>query len=127
MDKKILLEDFGKAVVRLEDAVNGSITTDLQKAGCIQYFEFSFELAWKSIKVIAEEAGLPDCLSPKSAIQQAFAQHWLDDEDTWLSMLAARNALSHTYSAVLALKHFDRLTSYLNGLRMLLNRLKAIK
>ncbi|MHB8092091.1 MAG: nucleotidyltransferase substrate binding protein [Syntrophales bacterium] len=54
---------------------------DLEKAGCIQYFEFCFELAWKSVRLVAEYQGLGDCSSPKSSLKQAFAHHWIDNRE----------------------------------------------
>jgi len=47
--------DFSEAVARLAEALAAPADSDLLRAGCIQYFEFCFELAWKSIKVFGEE------------------------------------------------------------------------
>jgi nucleotidyltransferase substrate binding protein (TIGR01987 family) len=112
MDKKILLADFARAVERLADALSAPVRGDLEKAGCIQYFEFCFELAWKSIRLAAELQGLGDCSSPKACLKQAFALQWLDHEEIWLDMLSARNRMSHTYNAGEALKVYDRLKVY---------------
>ena len=58
MKANLLLEDFQAALVRLEEALKLDSELDVFKAGCIQYFEFTFELAWKTIKATAEETGL---------------------------------------------------------------------
>lgn len=125
MDKKILLADFARAVERLADALSSPARGDLEKAGCIQYFEFCFELAWKSIRLAAELQGLGDCSSPKACLKQAFASHWIDHEEIWLDMLSARNRMSHTYNAADALKVYDRLKAYEQELEKLLAVLEA--
>jgi nucleotidyltransferase substrate binding protein (TIGR01987 family) len=88
----------------------------------LQYFEFTFELAWKTIKRIADEEGFPDCNSPKSALKAAFSSGWIDDEEIWLSMLSSRNKMSHTYHAEDALGVFDKLPAYADELQRLAGR-----
>lgn len=123
MNKHELLSDFIKAVAQLEVALATPAVNDVIKAGCIQYFEFGFELAWKTIKQYADDEGLDDCNSPKSALKTAFAQQWIDDESIWLEMLAARNKMSHTYSASSALAIFDRLGEFYLALKKLSQKL----
>lgn len=62
-------------------------SSDLHRAGCIQYFEFTFDLAWKSIQSIAAYYGLEPVKSPREAFKVAFAQAWLETQTPWLSML----------------------------------------
>jgi len=124
MDKSVLINGFEQAFKSLNDALASPARSDLEKAGCIQYFEFCFELAWKSIRIVAENQGLGDCSSPKGCLKQAFASHWIDQEDIWLDMLATRNRMSHTYSAVDALAVYDRLREYRDALERLLATLK---
>ncbi len=124
MDKSVLINGFEQALKSLIGALASPARSDLEKAGCIQYFEFCFELAWKSIRIVAENQGLGDCSSPKGCLKQAYALHWIDQEDIWLDMLAARNRMSHTYSAVDALAVYDRLREYLDALEGLLAALK---
>lgn len=126
MDELWILEDFGKALSRLEDALAIPSENELVKAGCIQYFEFCFELAWKSVKIVSSVQALPECLSPKACLKQAFTQGWIDDELKWLEMLEARNRMSHTYDAAEALKIYDGLVSYLADFRKLLASLREI-
>ncbi|NMB76609.1 MAG: hypothetical protein GYA21_15955 [Myxococcales bacterium] len=73
---------------------------------------------------MAGEAGQLDCLSPKAALKQAFANHWIDDEESWLGMLSDRNLMAHTYSAADALTVYQRLSAYLPRLKSLLDALK---
>lgn len=126
MDKRTLLADFGAALDRLEEALRQPPASDLIRAGCIQYFEFTFELAWKSVKVVAEAAGLTDVGSPRASLRQAFRQGWIEDEDPWLAMLEARNRMAHTYAADRALQIYDLLPAFAPQLRRLHTRLNGL-
>jgi nucleotidyltransferase substrate binding protein (TIGR01987 family) len=125
MDKELLLSDYKQALDRLGDALQRDATDDVIKAGCIQYFEFTFELAWKTLKAIAYEYGEQDCNAPKSALKFAFKNDWILDEELWLDMLRARNRMPHTYKASDALEVFQRLPSFYDGLRNLSELLDA--
>jgi len=121
----LALEEYGKAVRELEDALGSAPSTRLEQAGCIQYFEFCFELAWKTIKAFAERHGMSDIVSPRDCLKAAFALHWIDDEAVWLEMLESRNKMSHTYDSESALVVYDRLGSFLPVLQSLTARLES--
>ena len=125
MDKNWILADFESAIEQLDSALAEPAAKDIIKAGCIQYFEFSFELAWKSIKVVSGSLGQADCLSPKGCLKQGFTNGWINSEEIWLEMLQARNAMSHTYNARHALKIYASLGRFLPELKSLLKKLKS--
>ena len=120
-----IVDDFSAALAQLRDALEEPARLDLIKAGCIQYFEFSFELGWKACKVVSAEQGLPDCLSPKACLRQAFTQGWIEDETVWLEMLDARNRMAHTYDARKALEIYESLPRFHSALQKLLNTLQS--
>lgn len=125
MNRSLLLNDYEKAVENLAEALASDHDTDLEKAGCIKYFELCFEIAWKSVKAVSEEMGL-ESSSPKSSLKNAFANKWIDNEEIWLAMLNARNLMSHTYNAATALKIYTQLKEYLHALKKLLDTLKTL-
>ena len=127
MDSNDLLNDLVRALAELEDALLLPAENDVIKAGCIQYFEFTFELAWKTVKRFAEDEGISDCNSPKAALKVAFACGWINEEEVWLDMLSSRNKMSHTYSASSALQIFDKLPRYANVLKKLTTRFSDMK
>ena len=70
----------------------------LEKEGIIQRFEFTLELAWKTLKDKMEYDGLIiDKISPKMVLKQAFQAKYLNNIELWLEMIDDRNLLSHTY------------------------------
>jgi nucleotidyltransferase substrate binding protein (TIGR01987 family) len=119
------MDDYDRALARLAEALRVATNDEVYRAGCIQYFEFCFELAWKTIKTFAEQAGVLKCVSPKSCIQHAFSAGWIDDEETWLAMLAARNQMTHTYDILGAFDGYESLPRFLAELRHLYAYLQA--
>ena len=123
---KLVFEDYKKAVSHLQKALSRKADDELLQAGCLKYFEFCFELAWKSVKEAAAGEGLPECLSPKACLKQAFALGWITDEKAWLSMLEARNLMSHTYQAEQALQVYQKLPLYLEEFKTLQKELDKL-
>ena len=119
MNNSPVLSDFEKSLRQFEKALTVPANDDLIKAGCIQYFEFCFELAWKSIQVLVRKQGLSDCLSPKACLREAFTNGWIQNEEIWLQMLEARNKMSHTYDTDEALKVYASLAGFLPELKSL--------
>ena len=94
-------QNFDRAFVLLRDALeNGPDSLNqLEKEGVIQRFEFSFELAWKTVKDYMEHDGFVFAtITPRQVIKDAFAAKILKDGQSWIDMLDHRNLLSHTYN-----------------------------
>lgn len=126
MTPQLLLDDYAQAVARLREVLAVPAADDLDRAGCIQYFEFSFELAWKTVKVVGESQGLSGLVSPRACLSQAFTAGWIQCEELWLEMLDARNRMSHTYKYQDALVVYKRLAAFLPEMEKLLVALRAV-
>ncbi|MBN7809810.1 nucleotidyltransferase substrate binding protein [Algoriphagus sp. H41] len=90
-------DNFSKAIGHLENALHIPSPDLVQKAGIIQFFEMSFELAWNMLKDYLEEQGFVDIKSPRSAIKKAFEMNILEDGHDWMDLLQDRNLTAHTY------------------------------
>lgn len=90
-------ENFERAYLFLKKSVELGKYDDLQRAGLIQAFEFTFELGWKTAKDYLESMGLTPAF-PRQVIKEAFAARVITDGHVWLKMLDKRNELSHTYN-----------------------------
>ncbi|EGR0487722.1 nucleotidyltransferase substrate binding protein [Vibrio cholerae] len=92
------LQNLSKAQSRLKKACEQESYNDLELAGLVQTFEFSFELMWKTLKDLLEFEGF-DAASPRSVLRTALeAQHISSLQcEVLLEALMKRNLLAHTY------------------------------
>ena len=92
------LDNFGTALAQLTKACERERYDDLERAGLIKTFEFSFELAWKVIKDLLFYEGHEEKV-PRAVIRKSFEVDYIDENDceTLLDALDKRNLLSHTY------------------------------
>lgn len=96
-------ENFSKSYKLLEKYSKQPIISELERAGIIQFFEMTFELAWKVLKdyLEAEEIMVK---SPREAVKQAFSMGIIDNGHVWIDALSDRNLTTHTYDEELANK-----------------------
>lgn len=97
-------QNFGKAFNRLGlaiEAVKKDPDNELLQCGLIQTYEFSIELAWKTLKDFLEKKGFM-VQSPKSVIRQAYQSTYIDNVDDWLQALNDRDLTVHTYDDAVA-------------------------
>ena len=98
-------QNFGRAFILLRSALEEKEIEDfseLEQEGIIQRFEYSFELAWKTLKDYLEYSGVTlQEITPRKVIKEAAALGVFSSAgaapDVFLDMLLARNALSHSY------------------------------
>ncbi|MCK5655189.1 MAG: nucleotidyltransferase substrate binding protein [Candidatus Aureabacteria bacterium] len=96
--------NFEKAFNKLTEALERTKDSDddLLQSGCIQTYEFTFELAWNTLKDYLEEQGFINIKSPSGAIRQAFNSGYIKNAELWLKALKDRNLTSHTYNESVA-------------------------
>jgi nucleotidyltransferase substrate binding protein (TIGR01987 family) len=95
-------QNFDRAFVLLRQALEKGpgVLNQLEKEGVVQRFEYSFELAWKTVKDYLEENGIVFVtVTPRQVLKDAFAAKVIADGQVWIDMLDHRNLLSHTYSS----------------------------
>ncbi len=92
--------NYKKALKQLRDAVELMEKRELsilEKQGVIQAFEYTHELAWKTLKDFLEYKGNMGIYGSRDATRQAFALGLIDDGEIWMQMIKSRNLTSHTY------------------------------
>ncbi len=105
---KLRVEKLRKAQ-RLFELYRKDMVTDRDKAGAVQAFEFSYELAWKTMKKVLEERGQKTG-SPKDTFRKALEEGLIDDPELWFDFQEKRNLTVHTYELAcvdLVLHDFD--------------------
>ena len=99
-------ENFGNAVNRLNEAnvaYKRNSDNDIYQDALIKRFEFTFELAWKTLREFMIDQGYSlEILSPKGVISFAWREEIIQNEELWLNMLNARNITAHDYGRELS-------------------------
>ncbi len=99
------LDNYGRALQTLRSAAERAAQrplSELEQQGLIQGFEFTHELAWNLLKDFLEAQGIAGLIGSRDAIRTAFKNGLLEDGETWMEMIKARNLSSHTYQLSLA-------------------------
>jgi nucleotidyltransferase substrate binding protein (TIGR01987 family) len=95
--------NYKKALGQLSEFVEkGDELNKLEKQGMIKAFEYTYELAWNTIKDFYEYQGETGFQGSRDAIQTAFNRKLIDDGDEWMQMLKDRNLTSHIYNEEVA-------------------------
>ncbi len=89
--------NYRLALANLTEGIEISKPSDLEKSGIIQIFEYTFELAWKTMKDYLKEMEV-EVNYPREVIKTAFSYELIEDGDIWIDMLEKRNLMSHTYN-----------------------------
>jgi nucleotidyltransferase substrate binding protein (TIGR01987 family) len=121
-------ENYGKALQMLREAlVDIKGLSGPQRVGVVQRFEFTFELAWRTMKDYLVSHGVVlEQNTPGNVIKQAFAAKIISDDQLWIEMLDCRTLMEHTYEedvfdraiqemASRFLPAFDQLYDFLKG------------
>lgn len=96
------LYNFSKAldkyiqVVDSENKFNEEGFGDIYLDILVKRFEFTYEMAWKSIKRFLIFLGV-EAKNPRAVFKEAYAQGIISDENIWLDMIEQRNLSSHIY------------------------------
>lgn len=99
-------ENFCRAFHNLKESEKVQPPFDtITLTGLVGLFEITFEQAWKMIKEVLEYHGYEQSNtgSPRSIVKTAYSAGMIDDEETWLMALSARNHVSHSYNEEIAL------------------------
>jgi nucleotidyltransferase substrate binding protein (TIGR01987 family) len=94
--------NYKKALARLGSVADEKWVTDLsdlEQEGLIQRFEYTYELAWKTLQDLLRHRGYQDISGPNPVILQAYQDGLIKDGDAWKLMKAARETSSHTYDS----------------------------
>ncbi|WP_345082126.1 nucleotidyltransferase substrate binding protein [Nemorincola caseinilytica] len=94
--------NFKKALAKLgEVALQENIDdlSDLEKEGMIQRFEYTFELAWKTLQDLLRYKGYLDIAGPNPVLERSLKDGYISGENAWRRMKKSRELTSHTYNS----------------------------
>jgi nucleotidyltransferase substrate binding protein (TIGR01987 family) len=133
--KKLDFSSLEKAVSTLELAVKTYLERkdsldktggDLMRDGVIQRFEYTFELAWKTMKRYLEMYGLEkvDNLNNRDFFRSCFETGLIGDPEAWFGFLMDRNQTSHVYDQKIAGNVFESASRFISDAMFLVDQLK---
>ena len=97
-------DNYSRAFSLLREAVElqqKRPLSDLEKEGVIQRFEYTWELAWKTIKDYLENEGIVlEKITPKAVIVAALEARIIIGKEHWMRALDDRNRMNHVYSRI---------------------------
>ena len=104
-------QNYGKALLQLEQAVEAyrNDERELIRAGIIQYFEFTHELAWKVMKDFLEYEGMTGIFGSRSATREAFQKGLIEEGQPWMDMLETRNITVHAYDPQIITEAYEQI------------------
>ena len=93
------LNNFGMALSQLDEACAKEEYSNLERAGLVHTFGFSFEMSWNTLKALLYYEGI-DLKIPRDIIKTSFKLGYINAEDceVLLEALMQRNVLSHNYN-----------------------------
>ncbi len=93
------LNNYLKALSQLKKFMDkGDDLNELEEQGLIKAFEYTFELAWNTMKDFYESQGETGIQGSRDAIRMAFRRGLIEDGESWMKMIESRIKTSHTYN-----------------------------
>ena len=97
--------NYQKALAQLANAVELSQRrplSELEQQGLVQAFEYTYEMAWNTMRDYLIYQGISDLVGSRDTIRESFSQGLIIDGEGWMDMLVDRNRSSHTYNLAVA-------------------------
>ena len=121
------LNHFTKALGQLRKFIQKGNLNELEEQGLIQAFEYTYELAWNTLKDYFESQGETNLHGSRDVFRLAFQRGLIEDGETWMDMIRSRSLTVHTYNEEVAQKiATDILSRYFSEFERLHSRLQAL-
>ena len=95
-------KNYQKALRQLERFLKETDLNDMEEQGLIQAFEYTYELAWNTIKDYLIYQGITDVIGSRDAFRIAYNRGLILEGSIWMSMIESRIKSSHTYNEEVA-------------------------
>jgi len=94
--------NYSKALDQLTKFIEKGELNELEKQGMIQAFEYTYELAWNTMKDYFEAQGETTIFGSRDAFRLAFKRGLIENGEAWMAMITSRTLTSHTYNEEIA-------------------------
>jgi nucleotidyltransferase substrate binding protein (TIGR01987 family) len=96
--------NYQKAFNQLQEFVKKGQLSKFEEQGLIKAFEYTYELAWNTIKDFYESQGETGIQGSKDALRLAFKRGLITDGTKWMDMVQSRIETAHSYNEATAKK-----------------------
>ncbi len=122
------LNHFSKAFDQLTRFIDKGTLNELEEQGLIQSFEYTYELAWNTLKDYFEAPGEIKINGSRDAFRLAFRREIIKRGDTWMEMVKSRTLTSHTFNEDIAKQIVSAIRDqYYIEFKSLQNKLNSLK
>lgn len=90
--------NYRKALAQLESFLEPPALNEREQQGLIKAFEYTFELAWNTLRDLLRSQGDASLLGSRDTLREAFRLGLIEDGEAWMLMIQDRNLTSHTYN-----------------------------
>ena len=94
--------NYNKALTDLETFLEPPALNPREQQGLIKAFEYTFELAWNTLRDLLRSQGNATLLGSRDTLREAFRLGLIDAGETWMLMIQDRNLTSHSYNRATA-------------------------
>ncbi len=108
--------NYKNAFERLDGYANTQDLNELERQGLIKSFEYTYELAWKTLQDLLKHKGYESIVGPKPVIEKCFELGYLTKGKDWVRMHKSRNLTSHIYNEDIALEIISDIKASFVGL-----------
>lgn len=95
-------QNYQRALKQLTKFIEKGELNELEEQGMIQSFEYTYELAWNTMKDLFEAQGETGILGSRDAFRLAFRRGLVEQGEAWMDMIKKRGLTSHTYDEQIA-------------------------
>lgn len=117
------IENFEKALIKFNDAMQSPDSNEFKVDVCIKRFEFTYEVCKKTLVFALNRLDITTS-NPRETIKEAGLQGFITDIELWDRMREDRNNTSHEYDENKALEIYQHLPEYEKEFEFVLTKLK---
>jgi len=124
------LHNYNRALIQFNEAIElmqSRPLSNLEKQGLVQAFEFTHELAWKTLQDYFRYQGAADLYGSRDVFRKALEVGLIGEGEKWFESIQSRNLTSHVYDEQVVQDLIEEISGVyarlLNDLNLALNRL----
>ena len=90
--------NYCRALQELETFFQPPALNQREQQGLIKAFEYTFELAWNTLRDQLRSQGDANLLGSRDTLREAFRLGLISNGEAWMLMIQDRNLTTHTYN-----------------------------